>query len=88
MVKCFDTITENLHPAGKETASPKYSVLYMLAGSFGDTGIAPFTYFPFKPQVGPEKANSQCVHKIISNVFARIGLPLLLKKVWTACMTK
>jgi len=56
----------------------------MLAGQCGDIGIAPYTYFPFKQKLGPEKANSYCVHKIISNVFVKIGLPLLLKKVWTA----
>ena len=87
MVKCFNTTIENLHPDGKEITSAEYSVPYMLAGQFGDIGIAPYTYFPFKQKLGSEKANSQYVCKFISNLFARIGLPLLLKKMWTACMT-
>lgn len=58
MVKWFNTTIKNLHPKGKEIASPEYSVPYMLAGQFGDIGVAPCIYFPFKQKLGPEKANS------------------------------
>lgn len=57
MVKWFNTTIENLHPAGKEIPSPEYSVPYMLAGQFGDIGIASYTYFPCKQKLGPAKAN-------------------------------
>lgn len=58
MVKWFNTIIESLHPAGKEIASPEYSVPCILAGQFVGIGIAPHIYFPFKQKLGLEKANS------------------------------